>query len=567
MAAFHGQVSATMRNLATSLLLVFVLMEWCCTLGGAQATGGGKGGKWELLLNNSGVVAMHMTLTHRNTALMFDQTSAGPSQYRLHPSGKQCTDGVYDPPCWAHSVEYDITTNTIRPLVIDTDTWCSSGAFLGNGTLAQTGGFGNGTRKVRYFNPCSDRRCDWIESEKLLASNRWYATNQILPEKDRVFIVGGLEVFNYEFLPPTSEKEEAFELPFLRQTYDPTVDNGNILYPFVHLSSDGNLFIFANRDSILFDYHRHQIIKNFPRIPGNGSRNYPSTGSSVMLPLEHEDGFRKVEVMVCGGAITGGSQAAKSGEFLDALSSCGRLVITDDNPEWAMEEMPGPRVMNDMLILPTGHILIINGAMQRCAGWQMATRASYHPYLYEPKESVGKRFSVLNSTGIARMYHSSAIVLPDGRILVAGSNPHQQYTFGVAYPTELRVEAFNPYYMGRFFDDKRAWNLSIQYDNGTGGIRHGEEFSVWFELEKEPEPANVVEFYAYSPPFATHSWSMNQRMLKLECRSMVRDVGGRTHAILKAPPSSIVAPSGYYLLTVVNGGVPSKSEWVRISQE
>ncbi|KAG1370051.1 putative Aldehyde oxidase GLOX1 [Cocos nucifera] len=343
------------------------------------------------------------------------------------------------------------------------------------------------------------------------------------------------------------------------------VEKGNNLYPFVHLSSDGNLFIFANRDSILFDYHRDQIIKKFPRIPGDGARNYPSTGSSVMLPLEHEDGFRKVEVMVCGGSVAGAPRAAKRGQFLDALSSCGRLVITDENPEWVMEEMPGPRVMNDMLILPTGHILIINGAKQGCAGWQMATRASYHPYLYEPKETVGKRFSVLNSTGIARMYHSSAIVLPDGRILVAGSNPYRRYTFGVAYPTELRVEAFTPYYMGRFFDYKRAWNLSIQCDRLNDGIGYGEEFSVWFELERKP--ADVVKFYAYPPPFATHSFSMNQRMLKLECRSIVRDVGGRTHAILKAPPSSIVAPSGYYLLTVVNGGIPSKSEWVRFIQE
>ncbi|XP_008793761.1 aldehyde oxidase GLOX-like [Phoenix dactylifera] len=567
MVAIHGRVctSTTMRKAAASILLL-VLMEWWCALGGARAEGGGKGGKWELLLNNSGVVAMHMTLTHRNTVIMFDQTSAGPSQYRLRPSGKRCDDRGYEPSCWAHSVEYDIATNTIRPLVIETDTWCSSGAFLGNGTLAQTGGFGNGSRKVRYFNPCSDRRCEWIESEKLLAANRWYATNHILPEEDRVVIVGGLDAFSYEFLPRSSEKEEgAFELPFLRRTRDRMVDKGNNLYPFVHVSSDGNLFIFANRDSILFDYHRHQVVKNFPRIPGDGARNYPSTGSSVMLPLEHEDGFRKVEVMVCGGAVARAPRAAKGGQFLDALSSCGRLVITDENPEWAMEEMPGPRVMNDMLILPTGHILIINGAKQGCAGWQMATTASYNPYLYEPKESLGNRFSVLNSTGIARMYHSSAIVLPDGRILVAGSNPYRLYTFGVAYPTELRVEAFTPYYMGRFFDDKRPWNLSIQCDHGSDGITYGEEFGVWFELERKP--ADVVEFYAYAPPFATHSLSMNQRMLKLECRSMVRDVSGRTHAVLKAPPSPVVAPSGYYLLTVVNGGIPSKSEWVRFIHE
>lgn len=40
-------------------------------------------GKWQLLLNNTGVVAMHMALTHHNTVIMFDQAGVGQLGYRL----------------------------------------------------------------------------------------------------------------------------------------------------------------------------------------------------------------------------------------------------------------------------------------------------------------------------------------------------------------------------------------------------------------------------------------------------------------------------------------------------
>ncbi|GAA0155926.1 hypothetical protein LIER_13539 [Lithospermum erythrorhizon] len=49
--------------------------------------------------------------------------------------------------------------------------------------------------------------------------------------------------------------------------------------------------------------------------------------------------------------------------FLRPSSTCGRLNVSDNDVEvrWRMHEMPMPRVMGDMLILPTGDILIING--------------------------------------------------------------------------------------------------------------------------------------------------------------------------------------------------------------
>ncbi|XP_059638909.1 aldehyde oxidase GLOX-like [Cornus florida] len=528
---------------------------------------GNQRGKWQVLLNSTGVVAMHMTLTHHNTVILFDKTGSGPSNYRIprRNNGTGCTGNrasLIDSSCYAHSIEYDISGNTLRPLVrLDTDPWCSSGSFLSNGTLIQAGGYGSGTRRIRYFEPCDDGQCDWRQSRTMLSDGRWYASNLVLPEKDRVIVVGGRRVFTYEFLPKVSSKDTySFNLPFLHQTYSKR-EGGFNLYPFLHLLPDGSLFIFSDRDSIAFSYKRNKVIKTFPRIPGNGSRTHPSTGSSVILPLEHSDRFQKAEVMVCGGAASGAYRAAKRGKFLEGLSSCGRMVVTGHRHKWKMENMPGPKLLNDMLILPTGHILIINGAQRGCAGYDNAATPSLHPYLYSPKKQLGRRFSILKPTRIARMYHSSAILLPDGRVLVSGSNPHSRYRLrNVTYPTELRMQAFIPHHMDSQFHRWRPSNVSIYYSNGTNDILYGQEFSVRFRLRGKP---GRVVISAYAPPFTTHSISMNQRMLRLSCKNVVRNGDGWNSALVYAPPSPNVAPAGYYLLTVVNDGIPSMSQWVR----
>lgn len=449
------------KLLSSSKIMILMLLLLCVALndgatGVAQGVfGDGRSGQWQLLLKSTGVVGMHMALTHHNTVIMFDQTGASQSGYRLRRRfrGERCARNradLMDSACYAHSVEYDIGGNRVRPLKIDTDPWCSSGSFLSNGTLVQVGGYGNGAKKVRMFRPCKDHQCDWRETKKSLSDRRWYASSQILPEHDRVVVVGGKGAFSYEFIPKTHSKEESYALPFLHQTNDKHTE-GNNLYPFLHLSSDGNLFIFANRDSILINPRRNRVIKTFPRIPGKGSRNYPSSGSSVLLPLDHKDNnFRKSEVMICGGAASGAHRAAKEGRFLKGLSSCGRMVITGNKHVWEMENMPGPRLLHDMIILPTGRIMIINGAKSGAAGYDSARNASLQPYLYHPNTKPGRRFKVLSPTKIARMYHSSATLLPDGRVLVAGGNPHHRYTFhNVPYPTELRLQAFVPNYMNR----------------------------------------------------------------------------------------------------------------------
>jgi hypothetical protein len=107
--------------------------------------------------------------------------------------------------------------------------------------------------------------------------------------------------------------------------------------------------------------------------------------------------------------------------------------------------MPIRRTMGDMINLPNGEVLIINGAQNGFQGWGKAGNPALNPVSYNPANG---RYTVQAKTTIPRMYHSTANLLADGRVLVAGSNTHQFYTYNKAYPTELRVEAFSPPYLG-----------------------------------------------------------------------------------------------------------------------
>nr|GMD27523.1 cytochrome P450 704B1 [Ipomoea batatas] len=172
---------------------------------------------------------------------MFDRTDFGASNLSL-PDGKcRDNDEVIARDCTAHSLLYDISSNTYRALMVQTNVWCSSGGLDPNGTLIQTGGYHGGDRRIRTFTPCNDDLCDWVELEQNLTIQRWYSSDHILP--------------------------------------------------------DGRFII----RSIVLDYQNDRVLREFPPIPGE-KKSYPATGSSVMLPLRlTRDSFPEVEILVCGG--------------------------------------------------------------------------------------------------------------------------------------------------------------------------------------------------------------------------------------------------------------------------
>lgn len=540
------------------------------------------GGEWVLLQKSIGVSAMHMQLLKNNRVIIFDRTNMGPSNLTFPKDREYCLNyTIHNKPelvtdCTAHSLSYDVASNTIRPLVVRTDTWCSSGAVDPSGTLIQTGGFGNGSRSIRTVPPCDDDTCDWTEQQQVnLVENRWYASSQILPD-GRAVVMGGRHVFSYEFYPKADGvSSEKYHLRFLVETYDEKEENN--LYPFLHLLPDGNLFLFANNRSILLDYNNNRVVKEFPVMPGGVKRNYPSTGSSVLLPLKMNgkldgSGLPEAEVLICGGAQIGAfTRSTKEKVFVGASTSCGRITVTDPDPKWVMETLPMPRVMPDMLLLPTGDVIIINGASKGTAGWENAINPVLNPVLYKTYEpNAESRFTTLNPSSIPRMYHSSAVLLPDGRVLVGGSNPHERYKFRAEFPTDLSLEAYNPPYLSPIFASLRPTIGSVE--SRTKTLSYGQSIGVKFQLPVHTNDSAKFSVALVTPSFTTHSFAMSQRMVVLDIvrfkhlytRYKKPSAKYDYKIVARGPPNNTVAPPGYYMLFVIQAGIPSQATWVRV---
>jgi hypothetical protein len=151
--------------------------------------------------------------------------------------------------------------------------------------------------------------------------------------------------------------------------------------------------------------------------------------------------------------------------------------------------------MGELLLLPDRNVFIVNGAANGAQGWGNAQNPVLTPVLYNPNGAPGTRFQTLTGTNIPRVYHSTANVLPDGRILIAGSNTHQFYTLTGYLPTELRIEAHTPYYIGAGARPVIA--------NAPGQLAYGARFTATVDNGN----AKFIDLNLLSAPYSTHSFS------------------------------------------------------------
>ncbi|KAK7454573.1 hypothetical protein VKT23_011325 [Stygiomarasmius scandens] len=102
------------------------------------------------------------------------------------------------------------------------------------------------------------------------------------------------------------------------------------------------------------------------------------------------------------------------------------MVLTDAGiaAGWKVETMPQARVMPELILLPDGRILIINGAqIGDHVGSSNADHPAFSPVLYDPNAAAGNRFSATRiSSTIAQIYHSTASLTPNGSIIIGEHN-------------------------------------------------------------------------------------------------------------------------------------------------
>lgn len=423
---------------------------------------------------------------------------------------------------------------------LKTDVFCSAGLTLPDkaGRQINIGGWSlTSTFGVRLYWPGGPTN-DWQENvnELGLQNGRWYPSAMIMANGS-ILVVGGESGSNgppvptLEILPNPIAGNSVMNLDFLNRT-----DPYN-LYPFLAVLPSGGIFIAYYNEARILDERTFATTKQLPMIPGSvnnfqAGRTYPLEGTAVLMP-QRAPYTDPLTILICGGSTPYAGIA---------LDNCVSTQPEAAAPKWTLERMPSQRVMPCISTLPDGTFLILNGAHQGQAGFGLASSPNLNALLYDPSQPVGSRISIMANTIVARLYHSEAILLQDGRVMVSGSDPEDNVN-----PEEYRVEVFTPPYL---LSGLAQPTFTIQNTDWTYGA------SVSITVTKGSTANLRVSLLGAES--STHGNSMGQRILfpAVSCAG--------TTCTITAPPNAHVCPPGWFQLFVLDGPTPSRSTYVRI---
>jgi hypothetical protein len=510
-------------------------------------------GKWDPNLVQIDGLAINSTLLPTGKILWY----AYPSKPDFTPPHTPASDEAVN---WAEAYVFDPATNTsVRrdppndPLTgLPYNLWCSGQTLLRDGRVLVAGGNRTyysaadpkykGHWLVLTFNPFNET---WTVQPRM-RHGRWYPTLTELGD-GRVVIVAGLDEeplnvgdnnnTDIEVFTPSSNLDGVGSIQLLG-------NEGFGLYPHVFLNAQGKLITVGpdETDSHIIDPSNGAVsttqallpYSTFPAAyPGQVDDGDPvgrrEWGSAVMLPSGPEGPSTILMV--------GGSDAEAS-HYADPAQTNTTLLVNMANGGITS----GPsnirkRSHVNTTILPDGSLFTNGGGAGSIAGDQYAGPV-FTGELLNP--GAGSWIET-DPQQAARTYHSTSLLLPDGRVATMGDDRTEN-----SQNRALRtVEYYNPPYLY-----KGVARPTIT--SAPAGTPYGVPVGIG-------TPDAIAKAVIIKLGSTTHALDTSQRSLSL---SFVAAPNGIS---VTMPSSANAAPPGYYQLFLLNAaGVPSVSKMIRI---
>jgi galactose oxidase len=380
--------------------------------------------------------------------------------------------------------------------------FCAGQTLLPNGVAFVAGGhIGNdrGLPDLNFFDPTTET---WTTGPAM-AHGRWYPTTTTLANGEVLTTAGRDETSTLVLIPEvwTGSAWRALS----------TASRSLPYYPRMFLAPNGRVFMAGEGRQTM--YLRTSTTGAWSTV---GSRMYGvrDYGSAVM----YEPG----KILYAGGGRT-----TKTAETID---------LNQGTPTWRWTgSMAFARRHLNATILPTGDVLVTGGVGG--TDFSDETKAVHPAELWSPATGA---WTTLASNSSVRAYHSTSILLPDGRVLNAGSGDGGDVT------PQYNAELFSPPYL---FAGMRP---TITSAPTSMGYAH-----TYFVGKTDTTTVRSVVLIRLGA--ATHAFDENQRRVPV---GFVRASGGLT---LTSPSVRNIAPPGHYMLFLVSAaGVPSIARIVRL---
>jgi hypothetical protein len=222
------------------------------------------------------------------------------------------------------------------------------------------------------------------------------------------------------------------------------------------------------------------------------------------------------------------------------------IDLNVSKPAWAVvAPMKFHRRQHNATLLPDGTVLVTGGS--KGTGFNdLGNKAVRIPELWDPKSGT---WTEMAPEAVARCYHSTAVLLPDGRVLSGGGGEYAP-TIGQSNPTadtHANAQLFSPPYL---FKGPRP-----RISKAPTKVVFGQTFNV-----DTPDANDIAQVTWVRLGSVTHSFDQNQRINFLTFRQ------GANQLAVAAPANGNVCPPGHYMLFILNRQkVPSEAVIIQIT--
>jgi hypothetical protein len=484
----------------------------------AQAGGVGS---WQLLSYSSPILPCHAALLRTGKVFFFAGSGNDPDNAEETKGSAllDLSDGTFSRP---------VTPLNIAGFPVDI--FCAGQTFLADGRLLVAGGtlfydpFA-GALDALAFDPSTEK---WTTLPSM-TQGRWYPTLLTLGD-GKVLAVSGLDENgnlsrNPEFLYDTTNgwtncsQKTTSNLPMYAHLF--LLDNGKIFYSGGDFDGYGGV---------------SPRILSLPTVPASFTKpittaitekavtglqdaSYSNQAASVLLPPAQDQ-----KVMVIGGG-NGGGTATKRVNIVDLKATTPTYK--------AAASLNYSRMHCSAVILPDHTVFVCGGSGSN----ESKSNARKAGEIYDPSTDT---WTVTASATVERLYHSVALLLPDGRVLTAGGNP-------VRKNNELRLEIYSPPYISQ---------TRPTITSAPSSVTYGEKITI-----STPQASNIRWASLVRPSATTHSCDTEQRLVDFTINS----ASGSSLTVTLTSNKNL-APPGYYMLFVTDQNkVPSVAKWIQVA--
>jgi hypothetical protein len=410
----------------------------------------------------------------------------------------------------AVGIVWDSATGWVDQVPVPVNAFCSGSEQMADGRIMVVGGHANAHVGLPAANIFDSSNLSWTVLPDMTYP-RWYPTNTMLAD-GRLIVTSGEtncdecdETIQEIYNPATNSWSQLSSAPFFFP-----------YYPHVFILPDSRILVASDTEAPIVSEVLNLSTLTWTSVGGSAVDG----GSSAMyLP---------------GKILKAGKSTDPDLSIVPSVATAYVLDMTQPSPAWVPTgSMNFARTFHMTTLLPDGTVLVTGGGPTTNA--VDVANAILPVEVWSPATNT---WTTLASMSAPRLYHSEALLLPDGRVMVHGGGEFN----GVGETTDqLSAEFFAPPYL---FKGQRPAITSA-----PSQISYGQNFTV-----QTPDAARIANVSLLRFGATTHDINMGQRFLPLSFTA------GNGFLTIIAPANSALAPAGNYMLFILDSnGIPSVS--------